>query len=322
MMRLLILLMGCGVWSVGYAAAAESAPKRCLHVASYHYEYVWTQKIEDSIRKNLKGACGELETFYLDGKRTPSGVARRAVEAKALIEKSRPDVVIVSDDLAVQNVLQRHFRDSPIPFVFCGLNWSAAEYGLPYANTTGMIEVNAIDDLLRDVGLVVSPLRKGVCIAENTETGRKICSRYATEFAKKNVKLELKFPNSYAGWASLYTSYQSSGVDFVFLAIVHGIPDFDFAKARVLVRERSRKLSVAVYDWMLPISMLALTNLAEEQGDFAAAAARQVLAGVRPSSIPIVVNRKWNLFINEDLANRAGIKFPQEIRRQAELFKE
>ena len=59
--------------------------------------------------------------------------------AREQIDEWQPDVVVVADDTAIEYLLQAHYKDHSLPFVFCGLNWSASQYGLPYANTTGMI---------------------------------------------------------------------------------------------------------------------------------------------------------------------------------------
>ena len=68
----------------------------------------------------------------MDTKRRSSTEDKKnsAVAAKAVIESWKPDVVITADDNAVKYLIQPYYKDKALPFVFCGLNWTASEYAL------------------------------------------------------------------------------------------------------------------------------------------------------------------------------------------------
>jgi hypothetical protein len=68
---------------------------------------------------------------------------------------------------------------------------------------------------------------------------------------------------------------------------------------------------------MMPYTMLALTKLPEEQGEWAAQVALAVIDGAPVSSIPIVVNRRWDIYINPRLLERGGFVLPPRLTQQA-----
>lgn len=305
-----------------FSQIAFATGKKCLHISSYSLNYEWTAGVDAAVWKKLNGHCAESKTFTLDGKVRPEQVSQKALEAKALIDNMNPDVVIVSDDLAVQYVLQAFYKDSKIPFVFCGLNWSASEYGLPYSNATGMIEINAIDVAVTELMHLLPSAKNGICIAEPSETGKKICSRFAQILGKFSVSIKQSFPTTYALWEKDFLSSQQLGNDFVLLPLVHGVKNFDFEKAKLLVESRTRKISVSVYKWMVPYSILSFVTTPAEQGEYAGAVAAKILTGSKPLDFPIVTNRKWELLVNNKLAGVAGVNLPPSLLKKANLVKE
>lgn len=121
----------------------------CVYIASYSPGYPWQNGISRSIKKTLNGHC-HLKTFYMNTKKVNVKTLNKiGLQAIDFIASNQPDVVIVSDDNAVKYVLKNHYKNSTIPFVFCGVNDSGIRYGLPYKNTTGMIEKNPIEVILK-----------------------------------------------------------------------------------------------------------------------------------------------------------------------------
>ena len=122
----------------------------------------------------LAGTGVELKIIHMDTKRNPSEEFNRAaaLRAKEVIESFRPDVVTTSDDNAAQYLIMPYYKDAELPFVFCGLNWDASTYGLPYANVTGMVEVSPIPQILRLLRSYAKGDRIGY-LTEDTTTKRK-----------------------------------------------------------------------------------------------------------------------------------------------------
>ncbi|MES9974447.1 MAG: hypothetical protein ABW094_09315, partial [Candidatus Thiodiazotropha sp.] len=128
--------------------SGQAVANKCLFISSYHTGYAWSDGVESGLRETLGGKC-ELKQFDMDTKRHKDEVSKKeaARKARELIERWRPDVVITADDNAAKYVIKPFFKDHQVPFVFCGINWNVDEYGFPYSNTTGMVEVAPIDVL-------------------------------------------------------------------------------------------------------------------------------------------------------------------------------
>ena len=127
--------------------------KKVVYVDSYHQGYAWSDGITAGIKKNFEGTGINLDIIRMDTKVHPEEDFKIAAGTKAHdeIEAFHPDVLIVSDDNAFKYVVQKYYKDAPLPVVFCGINWDASTYGVPYTNTTGMVEVSLTTQILENL---------------------------------------------------------------------------------------------------------------------------------------------------------------------------
>ncbi len=295
---------------------SESQAANCLYVSSYHKGYEWNDGIERGLEAGLEGHC-ELSRFYMDTNRhtDPEFTKRKAVEARDLIARSRPDVVIACDDAASIYLVKPYYKDARLPIVFCGVNWSVDAYGYPYTNVTGMIEIAPIKPLMKEVRNLVNSSDSGVYLAADVLTQRKEFEENREAYAQGGIKMTSMFVKTMAEWSAAFAAAQKA--DFVVLGTNAGIIDWDTATAHRTVLASTRKLTVTNYDWMAPFAVLAMTKVAEEQGEWSAHLARTILGGARPDSLPIVVNRRWQTYVNPTLANQAGIQLPPRLVHRA-----
>jgi ABC-type uncharacterized transport system substrate-binding protein len=66
--------------------------------------------------------------------------------------------------------------------------------------------------------------------------------------------------------------------------------------------------------------MLGMTKVPEEQGDWAGKVALQILDGAIPNSIPVIANRKWDLYLNPALVESAGLKLPAQLLGKGKVY--
>lgn len=298
------------------AAAANPAGRRVLHVDSYHQGNEWNDRIAEAVRITLEREGVELRIFRMDTKRRSSEPEMRAAaaEAAALIAEWRPDVVTMSDDNAVEYLLMPHFRDGDVPFVFCGLNWDAGVYGLPYANATGMVEVSPIPQILRLLQGHATGPRIGY-LAEDTPTKRKEQAFHETLFGVTYDRTWLV--SSYDDWAAAFVEAQSE-VDMLMLLGVGALTDWDAPAARALAERETRIPTGTDFEWLMPYALLGVGKLPEEQGEWAAQAALRILGGTRPSEIPVTHNTKGQLLFNPRIAERLRISEAPALARMVE----
>jgi hypothetical protein len=280
---------------------------KCLFISSYHQGYAWADGVELGIRFTLNNKC-ELRQFDMDTKRhkKQSFAKKKALEARNIIESWHPDIVIVADDNAVKYVLQKYYKDAAIPFVFCGVNWTADEYNFPYKNATGIIEVAPIRPLLDEVVSLLPRAKRALYIGANTGTETKNYERFEKATAQMSIHLDSVLADSVKQWLAAYKKAQQ--YDFVIIGSNAGIPGWERDAILSNITRVSKKLSITSHEWMMPYTMLGFTKIAEEQGELAARAALSILDGTDISSIAIVPNRKWEIWSNVSLLNASGIQ--------------
>lgn len=313
--RLVVVLI-CLFLHAPLSSLAASA-KRCLFVSSYHAGYVWNDDIERALGDTLGDAC-EIKKFYMDGKRdgSPDFARQKAIEARALIDSWKPDVVIAADDNASKYLVMPHLKDAAVPVVFCGINWTAEPYGYPYANATGMIEIGPIDPLVGQVLAMVPEARQGIFLSADELTQTKEVDLSQKAYGRHGVTIRHMPVPSMSEWEKGYVAAQEQA-DFVILGNNSGINDWDDERARKWVLTTAKKFTVSYLDWMAPYAMLTMAKIAYEQGEWAGKTALLILQGAKPTDIPIVANRRWNMFVNPALLARGGFVLPSEIMRKA-----
>lgn len=303
---------------VAQVASVEAAtPARCLYVSSYHAGYEWNDGIERGLQSTLQDRC-ELRKFYMDGKRNlDEGFARnKALEAKQLVETWKPDIIIAADDNVSKFLIMPYYKNAAIPVVFCGLNWTAEPYGYPYSNATGMIEVGPIEPLQKEVMAVVKNPRRGIFLSADEITQKKEFSKAQELYKRRGITMTHTAVRTLADWQAGFINAQKNA-DFIVIGNYAGIKDWEDAVARRYAREHSRRFSIAYLEWMAPYAMLTMAKIADEQGEWSGKVAVLILDGTPPSKIPVVANRRWNMFVNTQLLDKAGIRVSTDILSKA-----
>ena len=305
------MLLMIGLW-MPVDVPANELP-RCLFISSYHVGYPWSDGIEAAVYSQLERHC-QLRSAYLDSKRQPqlSEIQAQALRVKSEIEHWQPHILIAADDNASKFLIQPFYRDSKIPVVFCGVNWSVEEYGYPYRNATGMVEVMPINTLLNLISLTVPNARTGVFISADVITEQKDFDRYKKVFLQKGIELVPALVSSYSDWEKAYKAAQS--YDFIILNNNAGIEDWEHQQAKSLVLTKGRAPAFTVYEWMMPYATIGVTKDPKEQGEWSAKVATYVLDGGDITAIPIIPNRRWNMWRNDRVAKQQKFTLPVSLK--------
>lgn len=308
--------MLCGVGSEVHAALL----KKCMFVTSYDHGYAWQNGVERGLHKVLEGKC-EIRQFDMDSKRNPEPAycQKKALEAKTLIESWQPDIIIAADDNVSKYLIAPYFKDTDIPIVFFGLNWTAAEYGYPFSNATGMIEVFPLRAMHSYIREIIPNARSAICLIPDRLSANKSGQRTKEYLSSVGIRLDVETVATMADFKRKFIAAQQA--DFIILFNNAGILDWDDTQAMQIITQHADKLTVTLLEWMTPFVMLGLTTVPEEQGEYAANAALSILAGMQPGDIPVVTNRQWNTYVNESLLQKAGITLPKYIIQLAEKAK-
>lgn len=301
------LMAGVGALAaVALRRPAFAETVRILHVDSYHVGNEWNDRIAAECRRVVEAAGGEWRIAHLDAKRRPAHAQIQAAarEVVALIEAWKPHVVTTSDDPAAGYVIEPYFRDAEQAVVFCGVNWNADVYGLPYRNTTGMVEVAAIPQIVQ----LLAPHAKGErlgLLTEDTPTKRKEMEHHTSLFGIGYARTW--FVPDFAGWVAAFREAQTS-VDMLMLLGVGALTDWDDAAARRLAETETAIPTGTDFGWLVPYALMGIGKVPEEQGRWAARTALAIAGGADPADIPISYNKEGELLYNPRVARRLGVR--------------
>ena len=309
-------LLACFMFTAAIVPlTAQAKTKKCLFVSSYHKGYAHADQIEAGLRDTLKGHC-EIRQLDMDTKRrsAKAQIKQSALAAKKIIETWKPDVVVTADDIAVKYLIEPFYKNKKTPFVFSGLNWTAAEYGLPYTNATGMIEVAPVGAMLDRAASIVPKFRRAFYLGADALSEQKNLKRFQLAAKKKGFVLDHALVGSTDEWIETYARAQK--YDVVIIGNRHGIKDWDHDRAIAGILNSTRQLSVTNHGWMMPYTILGMTKVSREQGEWAGKTAIRVLNGHPIANIPVVPNRQRDIWINSHILSTSGVTLPQGVLRK------
>ena len=319
---MMLVISACGSESEGSDdksddQASNQQKSRILWVDSYDAEYAWSADIEAGLRSNLDNADNvEWKLVRMDTKRnTEEEYCMTTGEAVlAEIEAYQPDVLIVTDDNAQRCLVVPHLMDSELPIVFAAVNWDASEYGYPTDHITGMIEV----ELVRESVELMREYAEGdnICyVSADTTTEQKRQQIYAERFADLNMDIHIV--KTFDAFKEAFLECQKDA-NMAIIGSNAGIEDWDDAEAEAFFLENTQIPTATREDWMASYTLLSLTKLGFEQGDWASETALEILDGKPVSEIPMAENYLGGLIINLPIADHLGLALPPALIRSAD----
>jgi len=290
---------------------------KIMIIDSYDPSYPWSKSVVEGAKRVI-GSKAEVKVVSMDTKRNPDESFKKAAgeRAYAEIQAWSPDVVIACDDNASKYLVAPFLKDGKIPCVFCGVNWDASCYGFPCSNVTGMLEVSMVKPLFEQLRKISKGSRVGH-LGRDDET-----SKAEFEWYERKLKCQIvnRAVNSFEEWKREYLKLQDC-VDIVFLESCGGIDGWNDAEAKDFVLNNTRIPTGSSLDFMSKLALITFAKDASEQGEWSAATALRLLNGEKPASIPVAQNSKAIVFLNVELGNRLGVKFPMELLKASTMVK-
>jgi ABC-type uncharacterized transport system substrate-binding protein len=299
---------------------AEQGKKfKVLHVDSYHEGYPWGDGITNAVRRVLgSNADIELKVHHMDTKRNPDKAfkTQAGAEAMKVVDEFSPDLVIAADDNAQEFLVVPYLRNTDIPVVFCGINWSADQYKYKSTNVTGIIEINAVDELL-DLATMFANGAKVAFLAGDTHSERR-----ESKIIEDQLNIEFvdgAFVSTFAEWKEKYVELQEKA-DILYLNNAFGITDFDEEEGAAFALDNLKIVTCSTHLFMGPLVMVVYAKMAEEQGEWAADTALKILSGSVPRDIPVARNQRAKILFNAQIIEKLGIKVPPDLLEIAETI--
>lgn len=304
---------------VFFTSLQAQQPKKILFINSYHAGYEWSDGVEQGLEQVLNGKPVILEKFYMDSKRQRSKqqITAAALKARDKILSMQPDIVITCDDNAAKYVIQPFFKDSDIPFIFSGVNWDASVYGFPYKNVTGIEEVSLIQSLQEVLKDYARGNKIGL-ISIDAISGRINARHFEKLLGQPFDRVE--FVKTYEEWQAGFIQLQDA-VDMIILENPKGIDHWENEKGLEFIQQHSSVPVGTTHVWLAPYALITIAKIPQEQGQWAASAALEILSGKSPEDIPIAKNKQGRLYINLKLGQKLGIIFKPELIETAKIIR-
>jgi hypothetical protein len=115
------------------------------------------------------------------------------------------------------------YKDDDLPVIFTGLDWDASIYGAPYTNTTGMISVALVNQLIE----YIREKSNGGRIAwlgYDIFTARKEIQAYKTILG---ISMDPFFVKSFAEWQAMFLELQDEADMILHSGMLTDLQDWD-----------------------------------------------------------------------------------------------
>jgi signal transduction histidine kinase/CheY-like chemotaxis protein len=236
--------------------------------------------------------------------------ARRMVDDEKYLEllaavyrhkygRLRPDVIVSSDDSALNFLLER--RDSlfpGVPVVFCGINSRSPEELEAVPNMTGILEGLDVADNLTLIQRLHPDARRVVLLADRTSLGQgmvRVARDVIGRFERPSLKIEIWDDFTLDELGQRLASVDEHTV-FLLLAIHEDRAGhyFSFDHDLEPLTRRSRSPIYGMFGMLLGRGVTGgMMNDSYQHGRATAAVARRVLAGTPADAIPVVPSAEY-----------------------------
>jgi ABC-type uncharacterized transport system substrate-binding protein len=307
----------------------DGAPVRILHAMSYHTPWRWTEGQLEGFKAGLGDVKAEYKVFELDTKRHSDArqLEERGKAARALVDQWKPHLIYTTDDDA-QDLVTRHYLDTPIVQIFSGVNKAPAHYGFDKAaNVTGVLEQEHFAESLRLLKRVVPTVRRLVVVLDDAQMWNPVVERMKAAKLPPDVRI--------VAWDTIRTfdEYKQRVAAYPAMAdaiALIGIFNFkDGAGKNVPYQDVQRWTAEnsSLPDlgfWVDRVhhgTLVAITVSEYEQGLAAGRLARKVLVeGKSPRDLPMLPTTKGVPVISLARAKKLGIKVHSDLLLSAQII--
>ena len=300
------------------AVAETYSGHKIAFVNSYHEGYEWSDGLEAGFNSVIDNTEIELLFVRMDTKnhtdqdfRTDAG--RIGYDS---ITEFQPDVIVACDDNAQQYLIVPYFMETEIPIIFCGVNWDASLYGYPTEHITGIIEIELVEELINHLQQFSQDSTVGY-VTVSSETEQKIADTYNERFFDGNMKVyEVE---TYEEFKEAFLQAQQE-TNIVFIGNNAGIDNWPEDDAEQFFIDNTEVPTGTINPWLAPYALITLEKSPDEQGEWSAEASLKILDGTPISDIPIAYNKRGNLVLNLNVAEKLDIVFPTTLLRNADIY--
>jgi ABC-type uncharacterized transport system substrate-binding protein len=329
---LALLVAACG----GSSGGDTTTRQRVLVIHSYDNEFRWTAEQGRGIVEGLRragldeGEDYQLRVFFMETRvtyTTPDQIEERASRALDIISEFDPDIVFVTDDVALKDVAVAFTQFAPqreLPFIFSGINADPTVYppvrslAAPGGLITGTLERIPFDDTFATVERVIPSAQRIAIYADDSASSTAVLEEYRRTHTGVATALDvvaLQQISTFAEWQRTIMAVQTQA-DIIGLVNYHRVKDETgrTVPAREVAQwtiANSRVPVVAlVSDWAADGIFMAVGNSGFKTGTLVGIIGGEVLQGKAPGTIAIVDPHLVETAFNLTTADSKSITIP------------
>ncbi len=293
--------------------------KKVLYVDSYDTIHPSNIIIRKGFSDNISKKDIELKTVFMDAKNMDKDqlveTARNIFEE---YKKFRPDIVLLSDDAAVEFFANKYLRNKEIPVIFVGVNWDCSKYDLPCSNIKGQIEVELIDKLIEEAKKISKGSRISILTTDSNTDRRTIKFYEEKGFHFK----EVKYVKTYSDWKKNFL-YLSADSDILFTRSQANVKDWDDKDMSVFIKKNISIPTITVTEKLSPYCVLSLTKDNYRMGRYLAEKTHEILfKGKDIKDIKLSELDEFNIILNMELSKLLDITFDVDLIDISEIINE
>ena len=317
---LFLTISGCEKKQKEAAEKTTYAGRKVLIVHSYHPEIKGVIEKNNGLERVVQNTDVEYKTIYMDTKRNTGEDFKKksALKAKDTIEDYKPDVVITVDDNAFKYLIMPYFKDAGLPVVFAGIDWDASLYGAPYSNTTGMVSVALVLQMI-DYTKKYAAGDRIAWLGYDTFTARKETKAYKDILG---IDMSTHYVSDFKEWQNTFLKLQTEADLIIHSGMLSGMKDWNDSEAATFALNNIKVPIGTVNKSVMCCSVFGLTKVQSEYGQWAAETSLEIIGGKSPSDIPETRNKEGKIILNLDLAEKLDIAFDVKILKNAQIYKE
>jgi ABC-type uncharacterized transport system substrate-binding protein len=344
---LALLIFGCSADESPLGQGGADKP-RVLIIHSYDNLFRWSAEQNDGIIEGLKRSGYppddyELRVFYMDTRVnfiTDDQIAVRTGIATRTIDEFKPQLVFVTDDVALDEVavpyLEEH-PDSPVSFVFSGVNGDPLKHSIiksldaPGAKITGTVERIPFNEALDAGRRVFTPASHVVIFADDSPSSRTVLDNFRrAAFGGATYPLEVVDfiqITTFEEWKQKVAEYEDR-VDVIGVVTYHRLKDAsgNIVPPKEVAKWTAENSEVPAFglvsDWSADGLPMSFGNSGFDTGVFVGQRGAQILNGGDAGTMPIVDPRQYEMTFNLTTIEKENILIPKaELDKASETFK-
>jgi len=308
-------------------------------VHSYSSAFTWTRQLHEGIIEGLarngliEDRDYQVQTFYMDTRinfTSPQQIEQRAAQALEALRAFEPDLLFVTDDVALEHVAVRFAAESPdvpLPTVFAGINVDPTIYApidsldMPGGTISGALERIPHTEAFATAKRLFPDVTRVVVLADAGAGSESVRAAFQRDDQAADARpfevLDFLLLETFEQWKRAVVNYQDKA-DLIAVVNFHQLRDASgeiVPPAEVIdwmVAENNLPELGLVADWAREGILVAVGNSGLKTGAYVGALGADILNGADPATVPIVDPKQTDTSFNLARARSLGIEFPAD----------